>query len=45
MKQINVRLDEKLIKEMKQYALDNDMSFQDVVKIALENLLKYDKNC
>jgi len=40
MKQVNIRLDEKMIKEVKQKCLDKDMTFQDVVKIALKEWLK-----
>lgn len=43
MKQVNVRLDEVLIKKAKQYALDNDVSFQNVIKEALEKLLDSSK--
>ena len=40
MKQVNIRLDEKMIKEVKQKCLDNDITFQDAVKNALGEWLK-----
>jgi predicted transcriptional regulator len=39
MRQVNVRLDDELIKRVKQFALDNDLSIQDVMRIALNDLL------
>jgi len=40
MKQVNVRLDENLIKEVKKICLEKEISFQDAVKEALEEWLK-----
>lgn len=40
MKQVNIRLDEKLIKEVKQKCLDKEITFQDAVKINLQEWLK-----
>jgi predicted DNA binding CopG/RHH family protein len=39
MKQVNVRLQEDLIKKIKMFAIENDLSFQDVVTISLNELL------
>lgn len=40
MKQINVRLDENLIKSVKKECLEKDISFQKAVELALETWLK-----
>jgi len=40
MKQVNVRLEETLIKEVKRICLEKDITFQDAVRIALEEWLK-----
>ena len=39
MKQVNVRLDENLVKEVKIICIKQDISLQDAVKIALEEWL------
>ena len=50
MKQINVRLEDDLVKEMKIFALNHDFSIKDVIKQALESYItstienKQDKN-
>ncbi|MFZ5644434.1 MAG: hypothetical protein ACOY46_12670 [Bacillota bacterium] len=36
MKQVNVRLDEKLVKEIKIICIEHDISLQEAVKMALE---------
>lgn len=40
MKQVNVRLTPEMIKEVKVKCLEKDITFQDAVKIALEEWLK-----
>lgn len=43
MKQINVRLDEDFLKEIKKKCIDKGITFQDAVKMALEKWLKENK--
>jgi len=43
MKQINVRLDEEFLKEVKKVCIDKGISFQDAVKVALTEWLKKSK--
>lgn len=40
LKQVNIRLDDEFIKQVKIKCLELDMTFQDAVKEALENWVK-----
>lgn len=43
MKQLNVRLDEEIVKEVKKYAISNGIPTQEVVKLAILQLLNASK--
>ena len=43
MKQINVRLDEEFLKEIRKVCIDKGITFQEAVKIALEKWLEENK--
>ena len=43
MKQINVRLDEDFLKEVRKICIDKEITLQEAVKIALEKWLKENK--
>lgn len=43
MKQINVRLDEEFLKEVRKVCIDKEISFQEAVKIALTEWLEKNK--
>lgn len=40
LKQVNIRLEDDLIKKVKKICIDKDISFQDAVKEALEGWIK-----
>jgi len=43
LKQINVRLDEDFLKEVRKICIDKEITLQEAVKIALEKWLKENK--